>query len=116
MKYMQRSTKIVLAVDKKEWVLQKISKGRYPDLVGADSVIGFLPDEFQLYKKSNILIYTSSIRTNSGSGGGQCGSGAEIFLNFLDMTGLRPHMVSSILIGSCDLSIELADQDISEGR
>jgi hypothetical protein len=114
--YMQRSPKIVLSVGNKKWVLQKILKGRDPDLVDADSLIGFLPNELQLYNKLNILIYTSSIRTNSGSGGGQCSSGGEIFLNFLNVTTIKPRIVPSILIGSCDSSIELADQNISEGR
>jgi hypothetical protein len=96
-------------------ILHKIPSGYDPALVGADVFIGFLPEVLQIYKKNNLLLYISTIRTNGGAGGGQCGSGSEIFLNFLDVGGAIPKTRSQILIGSCEESIELADQDMSAG-
>jgi hypothetical protein len=116
LEYRQALKRIVLYIAGRAFILHQIPAERDPKLVGADAIIGFLPDELQLYKKSGIAIYTSSIRTSSGTGGGQCGSGSEIFLNVLDTTRVRPHVVATILIGSCDRSIELDDQDIPAGK
>jgi hypothetical protein len=116
LKYDLKSRKVMLFFDHRKMPLQQFSKGRDPALVGADKVIGFLPDRLQVYKKSNILLYISAIRTNSGGGGGQCGSGSEIFLNFLSVGKLEPSVSSRILIGSCDYSIELDNQSIPDGE
>lgn len=114
--YRQKTTSIVVAEGKRNVILQRMPKGFDPALVGADVFIGFLPDRLQAYKKMGILTYVSSIRSNGGGGGGQCGSGAEIFLNFLNVRSPVPKIASSILIGSCEESIELMDQDISDGK
>jgi hypothetical protein len=111
LRYVQRSRRIVLTVDSRQLVLHRIPGGYDPSLVGSDKLIGFLPNSLQPYGTSNILLYISSIRTNGGSGGGQCGSGSEIYLNFLDVRPTIPKLKSSILIGSCEESIELLDQD-----
>jgi hypothetical protein len=116
LKYDQKLRRIILFFDDKGLPLQQFSKGRDPALVGADKVIGFLPEKFQVYKKSNILLYISSIRTNSGTGGGQCGAGSEIYLNFLSVGKPEPQVSSRILIGSCDYSIELDNQSIPDGE
>jgi hypothetical protein len=116
LQYVKKSGRIVLTADGKQHVLHRIPKGYDPSLVGADSAIGFLPDALQLYKAEQILLYTSSARTTSGTGGGQCGSGAEIYLNFLDVSATTPKLRSRILISSCERPIELMDQNISDGR
>lgn len=114
--YDRKITSVVLEYGKKKIVLQKVPKRFDPTLVGSDVFIGFLPDNLQLYKDSSILAFVSSIRTSGGNGGGQCGAGAEIFLNFLDVQKAAPKILSSILIGSCDEAIELMDQDMSKGE
>jgi hypothetical protein len=96
-------------------VLRRIPQGFDPSLVGSDSLIGFLSDSLQPYKSRNLLLYVSAIRTNGGGGGGQCGSGSEIYLNVLDTSRDVPRIRSSILIGSCDESIQLLDQNIGRG-
>jgi hypothetical protein len=116
LKYIQELKIINLSVSGRNFGLQRMPQKRDVKLIGADAIIGFLPDELQLYKEAGILVYASAIRTSSGNGEGQCGSGAEVFLNFLDTMRNRPSVMSSILIGSCDRSIELDDQDISTGR
>jgi hypothetical protein len=87
-----------------------------PTLVGSDNLIGFLPDKLQIYKKNKVLVYISSIRSSGGAGTGQCGSGSEIYLHFLDISQKAPKLKTSILIGSCRESIELEDQDVSKGK
>jgi hypothetical protein len=116
LKYDRKSRKVMLFFDRKGVSLQQFSKGRDPALVGADKVIGFLPDKLQVYKESNALLYISSIRTNSGDGAGQCGAGSEIYLNFLSIERKVPKVSSRILIGSCDYSIELDNQSIPDGE
>lgn len=87
-----------------------------PALVGSDTLIGFLPEKLQVFKKNKVLLYVSSIRSSGGNGMGQCGSGSEIYLNFLDISTQVPGLKSTILIGSCKESIELEDQDVSKGE
>lgn len=86
-------------------VLHRFAKGFDPSLVGAETLIGFLPNQLQPYKANKIILYISAIRTNGG-GGGQCGSGAEIFLNVLDLKPKGPTIIEHHLIGSCS-GIEL---------
>jgi hypothetical protein len=115
-KLVQGGSQIVVVSRKKATILSKIPKGFDPTLVDADDLIGFLPDEFQPYKGKNTLVYLSSIRTTGGDGRGQCGSGVEIYLNFLDVAAGNPKLKSSILIGSCAKSIELLHQDLSHSK
>ena len=93
-----------------------IPAGYDPAVVGSNRLIGFLPEKLQVFKKKQVLVYVSSIRSRGGDGMGQCGSGSEIFLNFLDISKQVPKLKSSILIGSCNESIELVDQDVSKGE
>lgn len=116
LEYDRKLRKILLFTGRKKTILQEIS-GKYdPALVGTEKLIGFLSDKLQVYRKSNVLLYTSAIRTNGGSGGGECGAGSEIYLNFLDLSTSSPQVKSKILIGSCDYSIELDEQDAFEGK
>jgi hypothetical protein len=116
LQYDRKAQKIVLWSEKKRTVLHRIPGGYDPTLVGADEIIGFLPEALQPYVKENILLYISSIRTTNGDGGGQCGSGSEIYLNFLDVGSRSPKLRSSILIASCENTIELQDQNIPRGK
>lgn len=105
MKYL--SGKISLSSLGHTWILEKIPKRFDPELVGTDTLIGFLPPSLQIYEKRNIVLYISSIRTSGGNGGGQCGSGSEIFLNVLDLSRTRPQMIARHLIESCEKSISI---------
>jgi hypothetical protein len=114
--YDQKLRIVVLSFGHKRMSLERYSKGRDPALVGADKIIGFLPEKLQVYKRKNLLLYVSAIRTNSGAGSGQCGAGSEIYLNFLSVEKSVPRVSSKILIGSCDYSIELDNQSIPDGE
>ena len=114
-KYIQKSTKIVLVGDRINSTLHQISRKFDPSLVGGDVSIGFLPEYLQIYRRLGMLLYLSSIRTTGGDGGGYCGAGAEISLQFLDMKTRRPKFRQGILIGSCRDTIELVDQNVSRG-
>lgn len=111
----QRSS-VEFESSQKKLVLHQIPKARDPAIVGTEKAIGFLPENLQVYMKQNVLAYLISMRTNSGGGGGQCGAGAETFLNFLDVSQLKPKVRGSILVGSCKESIELVDQNLSRGE
>jgi hypothetical protein len=116
LRYVQTSTRIVLTNNKKQTVLHQIPRRFDPSLVGSDTLIGFLPDSLQAYKAFGVLLYISTVRTSGGTGSGQCGAGSEIYLNFLNALPTTPKVKSSILIGSCEKSIELLHQDIPNGN
>jgi len=113
--YERKLTQIVLMAGKRKTILQKIPAQYDPALVGSEVFIGFLPEPLQPYKKQDVLIYVSAMRSNGGGGGGQCGAGSEIHLNFLDIGGKVPKTKSRILVGSCMDSIEILDQNMSAG-
>jgi hypothetical protein len=91
-------------------VLHRIPRGFQPSLVGADALIGFLPPALQVDIDRNIVFYISTIRTKGGGGGGQCGAGAEIYFNALDLHISPARLIGHHLIGSCS-GIELSDAD-----
>lgn len=93
-----------------------VSKKFDPSLAGSESIIGFLPEELQVYRNSGILMYITAIRTNGGDRRGQCGSGSEIFLNFLNFARKYPRTHSSVLIGSCEEGVEIDEQNIPAGE
>jgi len=107
---------IVLEKKSGKFFLARIPPSYDPSLVGADALIGFLPKSLQAYEKDNVLVYVTTIRTNGGNGGGQCGAGSEIYLNFLEIGKVAPVAKSKILIGSCESSIEMKGQDTSAGE
>lgn len=107
--YMANS--VTLHSGKRGTRLHKIPKGYEPEKIGAEGLIAFLPVEKQPYKDRDILLYTTAIRTKGGGGGGQCGSGAEIYLHALNLGKRPPHLLSSTLIGSCSQSIKLDEHD-----
>ena len=114
-RYQPRNRKIVLQQGSRQILIEAFSKNYDPSLVGSDTVIKFLPEALQVYRRENLLIYVSSTRTVGGNGSGQCGSGSEISLRFLDVSTSQPKIKSSLLVGSCEKSIELDDQDLSQG-
>lgn len=113
--YVKSSGKVILFSGQAKSTLHRIPKGFDPTLVGADVFIGFLPEQLQAYQKSGILLYVTSIRTSNSEGGGQCGSGAELSLQFLDVSARRLKIRQGILIGSCEKTIEILNQNISKG-
>jgi hypothetical protein len=115
-RYRPNEGEVVLKHSGIRQVLIRIPKKFDPVIVGAEAVIGFLPGKLQVYGESNILMYVTSMRTSGGNGGGQCGAGAEIYLNFLDVAKPVFRSFSRILIGSCEESIELDGQNIPRGE
>jgi hypothetical protein len=88
-------------------VVQKIPAGHDPSLIGEEKRVRFLPADLQPYlSQGNVLLVTVT-RTNGGDGGGQCGSGAEVYLKVLDIRANTPKIIASHLIESCDQSIDL---------
>ena len=107
LKYSFKNRNVSFSIKNKNFLLAKIPAGFNPEMVGAEKHFLILPENLQPYISRNILLYMSAIRTTSGKGGGQCGSGAEIYLNTLDLSSKRPVTLSKILIASCSKNIEL---------
>ncbi|MGZ8293762.1 MAG: hypothetical protein ACXWVG_12015 [Telluria sp.] len=116
LQFLRQRGQIVVTGSGTRSILHEIPHGYDPTLVGSEKFIKFLPKTLQVYKAHNIFLYLSTVRTNGGTGAGQCGSGTEIYLNFLEINSTHPNLRSSILIGSCRRSIELLDQDLSAGE
>jgi hypothetical protein len=114
-KFEPRSRKTVLSRGPQKITLESVKSNFDPFLVGAERVIGLLPEALQVYRGANILVYVSAVRTSGGNGSGQCGSGSEVFLKFLDIGTARPKIKASLLVASCERSIELDDQDLPNG-
>jgi hypothetical protein len=111
LKYFFKERNVSFSIKNKNFLLDKIPAGFNPEMVGAEKYFIILPENLQPYISRNILLYMSAIRTTSGKGGGQCGSGAEIYLNTLDLSSKRPVTLSKILIASCSKNIELMDSE-----
>lgn len=90
-------------------LLEKIGPELDPRLIEGVSHIRFLPVNLQAYRSQGILLYTTSRRSVRGDGGGQCGAGAEDYLNALDVNRRPARVVARVLIGSCRENIELRD-------
>lgn len=114
--YSYKSGHISLRSPDRVNVLAKVPKRFDPTLVGSERLIAFLPNELQPYLKKKVVLYTTAIRTSGGTGGGQCGSGSEIYLHALDVKKTQPKVLSSVLVSSCEQSIELYDADIGSGK
>lgn len=95
--------------------LHRFNRGLRPSLVGANGATAFLPIHLQPYIKRGILLYTSAIRSTSGDGGGQCGSGVEQHLHTLDIRQKHVRSVAHFLIVSCNEGIEMDNYDSNSG-
>ncbi|WP_394780063.1 hypothetical protein [Undibacterium sp.] len=107
LRYAVKSREISIELGDKRTVLENIPKGFNPELVDADKNIRILPARLQPYLPQHVVLYLSARRTNGGDGGGQCGAGAEIYLNVLNLNTDKPRLISKNLIASCSESIEL---------
>ena len=106
---------ITLAVQGLKTVeLETVERERNPGLVGAGSDIRFLPPRLQPYMDRSILLYLTAERSSGGDGSGQCGAGAERFLNILSMQGLEPQRIAKVLVARCREDIELAGSELAE--
>lgn len=111
--YERNSAQVILEVARHKVILQRVPKGYNPALVGAEGLIGFLPGSIQPYIQRNILVSVSAVRSSGGGGGGQCGAGAEVYLNFIDISERVPKLKSKVLVDSCKESIELSDKEVA---
>lgn len=109
--YYFNHVKLLLKNNGKKLLLEDIGKEFDPTQVGAASHIRFLPARLQAYRSQGYLLFTSSRRSASGAGGGQCGSGVEDYLNVLDINIAPARVKARFLIGSCIDGIELVALD-----
>lgn len=100
---------LFLEVKGKKRLLEATGRQHNPALVGASRHIRFLPNRLQAYRSQGYVLFVSSRRSVSGSGGGQCGSGVEDYLNVLDFNTEPARVRAKFLIGSCVDDVELVD-------
>lgn len=92
-------------------IVERIAKGKNPELIGAENHIRFLPLRLQPYLHENKVLFLSSERTRANNGSGQCGSGEELYLQVADISRIPLEIVSKLLVASCSESIELTGND-----
>ena len=104
-----RRSVLYLKSGRERVVLENIGGDFDPSLIGVESRLRFLPPALQPYRSQGLLLFVSSRRSVAGTGGGQCGAGAEDFLNILDANKKPAKVLARLLIGSCLDNVELID-------
>lgn len=105
LEYQRKNRKVALHIKGRPIVIEKIEKGYGPELIDMQGYIRFLPLKVQPYLESKVVLFNSVVRSTGGNGGGQCGSGYELFLNALNLSQSKPRVVGKVKIGSCTESI-----------
>jgi hypothetical protein len=102
---------LTLSVAQASVTVNRVEQGKNPELIGAEGHIRILPLRLQPYLSSGKIVFLFAERTRDNNGGGQCGSGEELYLQIAELTAPSPKVVSKILIGSCSQGIDLMNSD-----
>jgi hypothetical protein len=108
--YSRKSRRIWLTSNRfkqNQHTIKRLENGANPELVGADDDIRILFNRTIKLEEREFLILTIAERTSRGNGGGECGSGAEIYLNIFELNQHQIQERNSILIASCSNGIDL---------
>lgn len=105
LEYHNVSRELSVRVNGQQNKIERVEKGYSPDLIDMQEYVRFLPLELQPYLSGNVVLFNSVVRSTSGNGGGQCGSGYEMYLNALRVEKSGAKVVGKIKIGSCFESI-----------
>ncbi|WP_426344513.1 hypothetical protein ACN9MU_10015 [Pseudoduganella sp. R-32] len=103
--YQPKARTVSIAVNGRPHTVERIDMNYGPELIGMEKSIRFLPMALQPYLSRNVVLFNSVIRSSGGEGMGQCGSGAEVFINALSMSDAKVKMLGKVQIESCWRSI-----------
>lgn len=112
--YRSKARTVSIAVNGRSHTLERIDRNYGPELIGMEKYIRFLPLALQPYLSRNVVLFNSVVRSSGGEGMGQCGSGAEVFVNALSIGGAEARVLGKVQVESCSRSIFLAATEDEE--
>ena len=104
--YQPKARAVNIVVNGRPHTVERIDKNYGPELIGMAKYIRFLPMELQPYLSRNVVLFNSVVRSSGGEGMGQCGSGAEKYLNAVSISGTKVKVLGKVHVGSCYEPIE----------
>ena len=107
LRYKSKSHLIAIETRAAKKVVRVIPKGAQPEDVGYEDRIRILPRRLQPYLGDGKLLIITSERSSTGSGGGECGAGAEVYLTVVNIIEDKLKPISLHLINSCLKNIEM---------
>lgn len=103
--YQAKARTISIKINGQSRTVERIDRNFGPELIGMEKYIRFLPLELQPYLSRNVVLFNSVVRSSGGEGMGQCGSGAEVFVNALSISGAKVKVLGKVQVESCARSI-----------
>jgi len=104
--YQPKARTLAIAINGRAHRVERVARNYGPELIGMEKFIRFLPMELQPYLSRNVVLFDSVVRSSGGEGMGQCGSGAEKYLNAARINGTKVKVLGKVHVGSCFDSIE----------
>jgi hypothetical protein len=102
---------VSISKDGRTTLVKRIDKGYTPELIGMTAFIRFLPNSLQPYTARGVILFNTVERSTGGNGGGQCGSGYELYLNAANVSRSPARVLGRVKIGSCLESTTLYDME-----
>lgn len=112
--YREKARTVSIAIGGRSHRIERIDKNYGPELIGMEKHIRFLPLDLQPYLSRNVVLFNTVVRSSGGEGMGQCGSGAEEYLNAVSIDGARVKVLDKVHVGSCYESIYPDNEDGNE--
>jgi hypothetical protein len=112
--YRERARSVSITIGGHSHRIERIDRNYGPELIGMEKHIRFLPLELQPYLSRNVVLFNTVVRSSGGEGMGQCGSGAEEYLNAVSIDGARIKVLGKVHVGSCYESIYLDNEEGKE--
>ncbi|KRC02738.1 hypothetical protein [Duganella sp. Root198D2] len=109
--YRSKARTVSITINGSSHVVERIDRNFGPELIGMELYIRFLPMELQPYLSRNVVLFNSVVRSSGGEGMGQCGSGGEVFVNAMSISGAKARVLGKVQVESCSLSIVPANME-----
>ena len=103
--YRPKARTVSIEINGHSHLVERIDRNFGPELIGMEEYIRVLPLALQPYLSRNVILFNSVVRSSGGEGMGQCGSGAEVFVNALSITGAKVKVLGKVQVESCYRSI-----------
>jgi len=103
--YQAEARRLIIDINGHPHTVERIDRNFGPELIGMEKYIRFLPLELQPYLSRNVVLFNSVVRSSGGEGMGQCGSGAEVFVNALSISEAKVRVLGKVQVESCSRSI-----------
>lgn len=103
--YLPKARTVSISINGRTQAVERIDMNYGPELIGMEKYIRFLPLPLQPYLSRDVVLFNSVVRSSGGDGMGQCGSGGEVFVNALSISGAKVKVLGKVQVESCSRSI-----------